>query len=30
VADAAINIGVALMILEMLGVGRLYRVSRTL
>jgi signal peptidase II len=30
VADAAINIGVALMILDMLGVGRLYRVSRTL
>ena len=30
VADAAINIGVALMILEMLGVGRLYRVSRTI
>jgi signal peptidase II len=29
VADAAINIGVALMILDMLGVGRLYRVSRT-
>jgi signal peptidase II len=29
VADAAINIGVALMILEMLGVGKLYRVSRT-
>jgi signal peptidase II len=30
VADAAINIGVALMILDMLGAGRLYRVSRTL
>ena len=30
VADAAINIGVALMILDMLGVGRLYRVSRTI
>jgi signal peptidase II len=30
VADAAINIGVALMILDMLGVGRFYRVSRTL
>jgi signal peptidase II len=30
VADAAINIGVAFMILDMLGVGRLYRVSRTL
>lgn len=29
VADAAINIGVALMILDMLGAGRLYRVSRT-
>lgn len=29
VADAAINIGVALMILDMLGVGRLFRVSRT-
>jgi signal peptidase II len=28
VADAAINIGVALMILDMLGVGRLFRVSR--
>ena len=30
VADAAINIGVALMILDMLGAGRLYRVSRTI
>jgi signal peptidase II len=29
VADAAINIGVALMILDMLGVGRLYRASST-
>jgi signal peptidase II len=29
VADAAISIGVALMILEMLGMGRYYRVSRT-
>jgi len=29
VADAAINIGVALMILDMLGAGRLYRASRT-
>jgi signal peptidase II len=29
VADAAINIGVALMILDMLGAGRLHRVSRT-
>jgi signal peptidase II len=29
VADAAINIGVALMILDILGAGRLYRVSRT-
>jgi signal peptidase II len=29
VADAAISIGVVLMILEMLGMGRYYRVSRT-
>jgi len=29
VADAAISIGVALMVLEMLGMGRYYRVSRT-
>ena len=28
-ADAAISIGVALMVLEMLGMGRYYRVSRT-
>ena len=30
VAHPAINIGVALMILDMLGAGRLYRVSRTI
>jgi signal peptidase II len=29
VADAAITVGVALMVLEMLGMGRYYRVSRT-
>jgi len=29
VADAAISVGVALMVLEMLGMGRYYRVSRT-
>jgi signal peptidase II len=29
VADAAITVGVALMVFEMLGMGRYYRVSRT-
>lgn len=29
VADAAISVGVALMVVEMLGMGRYYRVSRT-